>query len=106
MNTLEITAPDATLPGAVTAMGDQPLALLRKGKPVGVLMPVGNCDLESISLSTNPAFLDILRKSDRSYYQHGGYSLEEIRAMFAEKDAAENGAAKPKPKRKKRTSSK
>jgi hypothetical protein len=62
-------------------------------RPVAVLMPVGNCDLESISLSVSPKFLAMLRESDRSYYQKGGISMEEMRRLIAEMPD-NDGAAK------------
>jgi hypothetical protein len=41
--------------------------------------PSADADLESLSLSTNPDFLDIIEKSRRRHEREGGISSAEMR---------------------------
>ena len=100
MKTLDIHSPGITLPDSVTQMGEEPLALLEKGRPVAVLLPVGNSDLETISLSLNPKFQKILHESEKSYYLEGGMSHEEVCQLFGVKPAAANGVTEKKTRKK------
>jgi hypothetical protein len=60
----------------------EPVALMHRGKPVAVFLPVRDADLETVSLSFNPAFLAIIERSRASHYQKGGFSSEEVRKEF------------------------
>jgi len=58
------------------------VVLTDKGEPVAALVPIENADLETVSLSTNRRFLDLIERS-RSRVQHeGGVSAEEMRRRF------------------------
>ncbi len=60
-----------------TARG--PLVLTVNGQPVAVLVGVLNTDLETITLSQDPAFLALIEQS-REHQQHeGGLSSDEMR---------------------------
>ena len=56
-----------------------PMVLTRKGKPVAALVHVGGMDMESISISTNPKFIEIIERSRKSPAERGGVSLSEMR---------------------------
>jgi hypothetical protein len=58
------------------------LILTVDGKPVAVLLPVWDADVETVSLSFNPKFLAIMEESRRSFDREGGISSEEIRKHF------------------------
>jgi hypothetical protein len=87
-------------------MGDKPLAILRKGRPVAVLSPAAGADLETLSLNFSPTFQDIIEESRRSFYTHGGKPLEEVMREFAAEDSKKNGPAKKPARRKRRASPK
>ena len=73
-----------------SVLTEGPLVLTRRGKPLAAVIPVpGKMDLERLSLSTNPDFLDLLERSRRSYREHGGFGNEEVRRHLAELDRAE-----------------
>jgi antitoxin (DNA-binding transcriptional repressor) of toxin-antitoxin stability system len=78
MKTIEIA--DATGPVVDYARGSnrKPVVLTQDGKPVAVLVPVKNADLETISLSMNPKFLEIIERSREQLRQEGGIPLEEV----------------------------
>ena len=54
-----------------------------QGQPVAALVPIENADLETVSLSTNPRFLELIERSRASARAEGGVSSEEMRRRFA-----------------------
>ena len=61
-----------------------PFVITRKGKAVAALIPMTDEDVESLSLSLDPAFIEIIERSRASITQDGGISLEEMEALFSE----------------------
>ncbi len=57
----------------------EPVVVTVEGKPVAALMALENTDLESVSLSTNPAFLRLIERSRARHREEGGVSSEEMR---------------------------
>jgi antitoxin (DNA-binding transcriptional repressor) of toxin-antitoxin stability system len=49
------------------------------GKPIAALVAIENADLETVSLSTNPAFLALIERSRARHRAEGGLSGEEMR---------------------------
>jgi PHD/YefM family antitoxin component YafN of YafNO toxin-antitoxin module len=60
-------------------VGNGPVVVTEKGKPVAVLVPVENADLETIALSTNPGFLALIERSRARMRTEGGIPSDEIR---------------------------
>ena len=52
------------------------------GIPVAALVPIENADLETVSLSTNRRFLDLIERSRARVQDEGGLSSEEMRRRF------------------------
>ena len=52
------------------------------GQPVAALVPIENADLETVSLSTNLRFLDLIERSRSRVKEEGGVSSEEMRRRF------------------------
>jgi antitoxin (DNA-binding transcriptional repressor) of toxin-antitoxin stability system len=52
------------------------------GQPVAALVPIENADLETVSLSTNRRFLDLIERSRSRVRDEGGVSSEEMRRRF------------------------
>jgi hypothetical protein len=103
MKTLNLT--NAPFLDYVRSLGQEPVILTLGRKPVAVVWPIHNADLETVSLSINPKFLAILERSKRSLYEEGGFSSEEIRREFGLPRASNRKRAgtdgKPKAKRRK-----
>ncbi|MBE9010362.1 hypothetical protein IQ250_09110 [Pseudanabaenaceae cyanobacterium LEGE 13415] len=58
---------------------EQPFLLTRNGQPIAAVLPVGeNADLESLSLSTNPKFAEIIERSRNSQKEQGRIFLEDL----------------------------
>jgi len=56
-----------------------PLVVTDHGKPVAVLLPLENTDLETASLSSNPRFLKLIERSRSRMRREGGISSAEVR---------------------------
>ena len=59
-----------------------PVVVTNQGQPVAALVALDGVDLESISLSTNPQFLDLIERSRARVRAEGGISSEEMRKRF------------------------
>jgi len=59
-----------------------PAVLMKGRKPIAVILPTGDADYETVSLSFNPTFLDIMRRSQRDVELGRTYTSEEIRKEF------------------------
>jgi antitoxin (DNA-binding transcriptional repressor) of toxin-antitoxin stability system len=53
-----------------------------QGQPIAALVPIENADLETVSLSTNRRFLDLIERSRSRTQTEGGVSSEEMRRRF------------------------
>ena len=51
----------------------------RQGKPIAILISVENLDEETVRLSLNPDFINILNTSRESLQTEGGISLEQMK---------------------------
>lgn len=56
-----------------------PVVFMRKGKPVAALLDIHNADWETISLSLNPEFIEIIENSRKRHAREGGLSGKELR---------------------------
>lgn len=72
---------DATTRYAHEAEGE-PVILTDHGRPVAAIVRLGDVDWETISLSTNPAFLDLVQRSRSDVREHGGTPFDEMLSTF------------------------
>lgn len=56
-----------------------PILLTKNGKPISLIIPIDNVDLETLSLSINPKFIDIIEKARKSQQEEGRITLNDIR---------------------------
>jgi antitoxin (DNA-binding transcriptional repressor) of toxin-antitoxin stability system len=75
---------EATRPLAdyASEIQDGPVVVTDGGQPVAALVPIENADLETVSLSTNRRFLDLIERSRSRVRDEGGVSSEEMRRRF------------------------
>lgn len=59
--------------------------ITRKGKPCAIVVGVEGRDFEDVLLMSNPKFWETIERSRRNPKT---YSLDEVRARFARRDAA------------------
>jgi antitoxin (DNA-binding transcriptional repressor) of toxin-antitoxin stability system len=79
LKTIELRDATESLGECASALAGEPLVVIDGGAPVAVLIPVQGTDLESLSLSTDPDFLDMLERSRREQREARGISSEEMR---------------------------
>jgi len=65
----------------------EPVIVTSKGKPIAALVSIENADLETVSLSTNPKFLELIERSRARQRAEGGISSEEMRRRLGVKKA-------------------
>jgi len=82
MKTIRIGDATASLADCVREFGRKPLIVTRRGRPVTALVPVDGMDLESLSVSTNPQFIDLIERSRCQYAKEGGISADELRRQL------------------------
>lgn len=87
MKTLELEKATAPLSQYAEQVSGGPLILTVGGKPVAALVSVENADLETMSLSTNPQFLDLIERSRARQNAEGGISSAEMRRRLGMKRA-------------------
>jgi antitoxin (DNA-binding transcriptional repressor) of toxin-antitoxin stability system len=79
MKTVDVS--EATLPLAdyTKEITKEPLIVTDKGKPVAALVSIRSADAETVSLSNNQEFLDLIERSRTRQKSEGGFSTEEVR---------------------------
>jgi len=84
MTLRKVEIADATEPLAqyAQAMADGPLVVTREGEPIAIVLSVENADLETVSLSNNPRFFEVIERSRARQKHEGGLSSAEVRALF------------------------
>ncbi|BAZ16075.1 hypothetical protein NIES4071_79500 [Calothrix sp. NIES-4071] len=78
MKTVEISEIIALLENYST--NEQPSVITRNGQPVALLCPIDD-DIESLSLTLNSKFTDIIKKSRKNQKQGGRFFLEDIKFL-------------------------
>jgi antitoxin (DNA-binding transcriptional repressor) of toxin-antitoxin stability system len=87
MKTVEVTK--ATLPLAEYTKDviKEPVIVTIKGKPVAALVNIRNADIETVALSQNQKFLNLIERSRCRQGKEGGISTEEMRQRLKQKRA-------------------
>ena len=60
------------------AAGSGPVVVTDEGQPVAALVMLEGADLESVALSTDPEFLELIQSSRARHAQEGGLSRAEV----------------------------
>jgi PHD/YefM family antitoxin component YafN of YafNO toxin-antitoxin module len=79
MTVVEKQHATAPLASYAEKAGSGPVVVTDQGKPVAVLVSVENVDLESLALSTNRQFIELIERSRARVRAEGGVSGEEMR---------------------------
>ena len=79
MKTIELAAATESLAAYAREAKDEPLLVTENGTPTAVLLPLENSDVESVSLSTNKAFIALIERSRARARIEGGISPAEMR---------------------------
>jgi prevent-host-death family protein len=79
MKVIEQAEAKAALADYTVDIAQEPVIVTVNGKPVAALVAIENADLETVSLSTNPAFLALIERSRTRHRTEGGLSGAEVR---------------------------
>ena len=82
MKTVEKQDATRTLADYTADIQAGPVVVTDHGRPVAALVPIENADLETVALSTNRQFLDLIERSRSRVRAEGGVSSEEMRKRF------------------------
>lgn len=82
MKTVEIKDARDGLGEYAAHLGDDPVVVTDHGRPVAALVSVGNADMETVSLSTNPKFIELIQRSRAHHAAQGGVSSADMRARL------------------------
>jgi antitoxin (DNA-binding transcriptional repressor) of toxin-antitoxin stability system len=85
MKKLELAKATASLAEYARDVNKEPVILTAGGKPVAALVSIQNADLETVTLSTSPAFLALIERSRARHKAEGGISSKEMRRRLARK---------------------
>lgn len=79
MKTVEKERATGSLADYTEEAAREPVVVTRDGKPIAALVAIENADLETVSLSTNAKFLELIERSRARQSAEGGISSEEMR---------------------------
>ena len=82
MKVVETADATRSLADYAAEIEEGPVLVMNHGQPVAVLIPIENADLETVALSTNRQFLDLIERSRARVRTEGGVSSEEMRRRF------------------------
>lgn len=82
MKVIEMADATAALADYAEEMASGALIVTEQGQPVAALVPIANVDLETVGLSTNPKFIELIERSRARVRTEGGISAEEMRRRF------------------------
>jgi hypothetical protein len=68
----------------VKRIDEEPAIIVHEGIALAALLPLENVDYETVELSTNAKFIEILERSRAQYKKAGGISSEEMRRQFGD----------------------
>jgi hypothetical protein len=74
----------SSLADYVSRVADMPLVVTENGKPVAILVAADAADLETLALSNNPDFWDIIEQAREQDKREGTLSLAEVYRLFEE----------------------
>jgi prevent-host-death family protein len=79
VKTIDIEKATGPLKDYAAAAQQEVVVVTRKGKPVAAVVPLDDADYESLSLSTNPRFVEIIARSRVRLEKEGGIPADEVR---------------------------
>ena len=82
MKTIDIKKATGQLKDYAEAAGDEVVVVTRRGKPMAAVVALDDTDYESLSLSTNPRFIEVIARSRARLEKGGGISADEVRTRL------------------------
>jgi PHD/YefM family antitoxin component YafN of YafNO toxin-antitoxin module len=92
VKTLELKNASKPLADYAAKLGVEGLVITSRKKPVAALVSLKDADLEGLSLSMNPAFLEIIRQARAEIRRGKVVSLKQIKQALANETTAPGNA--------------
>lgn len=86
MKTIEISKASKSLSEYAKELNNEILVITSDNEPIAAVVSLKNVDMESLSLSTNPEFIEIIEKSRRDFKLGKKLSLDEIKREISSMD--------------------
>ncbi len=86
MKTLDIAEATRPLAEYANIVTNEPVIVMSRGKALMALIDLNHIDIESLSLSTSPDFMEIINRSRERHAREGGISGEEMRRRLGLSD--------------------
>jgi PHD/YefM family antitoxin component YafN of YafNO toxin-antitoxin module len=83
MKTLEIKDATESLADYARDMDMEIVIVTRNGKPVAALVSLENVDEETLNLSSNPDFIELIERSRKEHKSKGGLSSKELQRRLS-----------------------
>lgn len=84
MKIVEKKEATAALAAYADQIGSGPVIVTDQGKPVAALVSIENADVETVSLSTNPQFIELIERSRARVRAEGGFPARRCGAGLTE----------------------
>lgn len=79
MKIVDITEANASLADYTESLSGEPVIITNNGEPIAALVNLENVDLETVSLSSNPKFIEMIERSRARRRKEGSISSTEMR---------------------------
>jgi len=79
LKTIELSKARLSLAEYAEAVKREPVVVTRDGKPVAALVGLGGADMETVSLSTDRGFIELIERSRIREKKEGGITSDEMR---------------------------
>ena len=79
MKIVEIAEANATLAEYTSGLSEEPVIITSNGQPIAALVTLENVDLETVALSSNPKFIELIERARARRRAEGGISSTEMR---------------------------
>ena len=86
MKTLELSKATKSLANYAKKLGKEILILTSESKPVAAVISLEDVDLDSLALSTNPEFLEIIELSRKEFREKKKISFSEMKKEISKMD--------------------
>ena len=93
MRTIKLSQASRSLAEYADELDDEIVVLTKKNRPVAAIVPLRNVDSESLSLSTSPKFLRLIRRSRADFAAGRKRSLQEVHELFGLRAPRNKGAS-------------
>jgi antitoxin (DNA-binding transcriptional repressor) of toxin-antitoxin stability system len=93
MKIVEIAEATETLAKYASGLTEAPVIITSNGQPIAALVTLENVDMETIALSTNPKFIELIEQSRVKRRVEGGVSSMEMRRRLGLSKSNHSNAA-------------